>query len=249
MKTLRNSSISLALLALALLVSAPAALADILGPYTGTVPPTTTDLSNVTASDIPAFNTSLGTLQSVQISFTGNENTTFTITNTSNSPQTFTAAEVLYLTLNNTNGGINALLASNYNGVGNLGLPDISASTGGSVTLAAFRNVGDSQTFGPFNLSSTPVVESFSSPADLLLFEGIGNLSPFEVTTLTGYTFIGGGGNLSTSQNTTAGADITVTYDYTPPGPPAVPEPGTLSLFGTGLLGLAGMLRSKFAKS
>jgi hypothetical protein len=56
------------------------------------------------------------------------------------------------------------------------------------------------------------------------------------------------GGNLTPSQITNAGVDVSITYDYTNPGPPVIPEPSTLSLFGSGLLGLAGMLRYKFAK-
>jgi hypothetical protein len=45
------------------------------------------------------------------------------------------------------------------------------------------------------------------------------------------------------------GGSSTWGIDITSEGaPPAVPEPGTLSLFGSGLLGLAGMLRRKLAK-
>jgi hypothetical protein len=59
------------------------------------------------------------------------------------------------------------------------------------------------------------------------------------------------------SYNSFTGAYTNDTYaepvsDLNPPAPnpPAVtPEPGTLGLFGTGLLGLAGLLRSKFMGS
>jgi hypothetical protein len=56
------------------------------------------------------------------------------------------------------------------------------------------------------------------------------------------------GGAVGNAETTLAGADVNITYDYTPP-PSDTPEPGTLTLFGTGLLGLAGMLRRKYMLS
>ncbi|MGD0683349.1 MAG: choice-of-anchor E domain-containing protein, partial [Terracidiphilus sp.] len=76
-------------------------------------------------------------------------------------------------------------------------------------------------------------------------FIGLGDLT-FDLAAIATTTQSFSGGNLNTTQATTAGAGVTITYDYDTGN---VPEPGTLSLFGTGLLGLAGMLRSRFGKA
>jgi hypothetical protein len=76
------------------------------------------------------------------------------------------------------------------------------------------------------------------------------NMSGNGVLTLTGYLPTVGifsasstdsNLNFGGSGSSQFGIDITSTGQY-------APEPGTLTLFGTGLLGLAGMLRFKFAR-
>jgi hypothetical protein len=69
--------------------------------------------------------------------------------------------------------------------------------------------------------------------------------------TETGYArtyavFTASGSDSSGSSGTTAssGIDFNIVGDES-----AIPEPGSLVLFGTGLLGLAGMLRNKYARS
>ncbi|MGA3099180.1 MAG: choice-of-anchor E domain-containing protein [Bryobacteraceae bacterium] len=63
------------------------------------------------------------------------------------------------------------------------------------------------------------------------------------VSTLSGLTILGGGGNMTGSQTTQASAEGTITYTYTPAG--TVPEPATLSLIGGALLGLGVLGRKK----
>ena len=66
-------------------------------------------------------------------------------------------------------------------------------------------------------------------------FIGTGSL-PFTLTTMTGTTVLGGGGNTTNGIVTTEGATETITYTYTP-FTNAVPEPAGLIL---GLTSIAG---------
>jgi len=71
----------------------------------------------------------------------------------------------------------------------------------------------------------------------------LGNGS-FTITgeTLTLSTFSGGGGNIQTHQTTTAQLFASVTYTYNPPS--STPEPATMLLMGSALVGV-GLLRKK----
>jgi hypothetical protein len=108
--------------------------------------------------------------------------------------------------------------------------------------------------FTPGVLLSSGNVSSgnLSDPTDLTNFTGTGVVDftltghapvSSDVDVTNGYTAAVGG-------STDAGGYVTVEYDYsTPPPPPptgVTPEPGTLGLFGTGLVGFAGLFRRKF---
>ena len=98
MKAIRNASLlSLPLVALVLLAVAPAAYGDTIVSYTTSVPSQNTDLNSVIATPaITAFNTSLGTLESVTVSYTGTENSAFQLTNTAPGTESFNFSETLY---------------------------------------------------------------------------------------------------------------------------------------------------------
>lgn len=80
------------------------------------------------------------------------------------------------------------------------------------------------------------------------------NLSGTGILTLTGYaptlaTFSSDSTDSNNGYGIGTGASSTFGIDITSLGESATPEPSTLVMFGTGLLGLAGMLRRKFMAS
>jgi hypothetical protein len=99
-------------------------------------------------------------------------------------------------------------------------------SAGNTVTLVLDSGVQNAVSISPYNTSGT---------------------FTFDFSTLTGTTFSGGGGNLGAAQTTNASAVATVIYNYTIPT--GTPEPATMTLFGSALLGIGFFARKRIKKN
>jgi len=113
----------------------------------------------------------------------------------------------------------------------------------GVVSLGA----GTSQTFGGLTGSANGNITN-TSAGTFAAYSGAGSFS-IPVSTLTGLTVTGGGGQIQAGQTTQASIDAVVTYTFEdqPPPPGEVPEPGTLAITGIGALalGFAGRRRPR----
>jgi len=201
MKTLRNTSIlTFAVVALALLVAAPAAMAT---PINGSI---AIDGYNQSWS---GTSVTFNTLAATAGDATGNFATVIpgavspsTVSAVINaSTITFTSPDVLAWTIGSN--------TATFTITGPL---DVSTDND------EFLNISGTGTLTLSGYDATPAYLSFSATDSNQSYGGSG--------TSSNYIF-----------------DVN-----TQPPPSNTPEPGTLSLFGTGLLGLAGMLRYRFSK-
>ena len=189
---------------------------------------TTTDFH--LALTLPTFDSTLGKLDNVYISYNDDVNVNGTVTNTSVSAQSFKVSEVVNFNL--SYGG--SLILNN-------GLAaDQSFSSLGVGETAVFGPKTASDVAGPLLFSDGALFDAFlNSPTGVT----------FDLSTLTKTIVSGGGGNITTGVFTQADATLSVLFDYetNPNVTPTTPEPASALMLGLGGLAVAsaGFVRRK----
>lgn len=191
--------------------------------YTFDVPVTynPTELTNYTIT-LPDFNIGGVTLTSVEFDVDGYLEGTIDLTNDASTTQTAKGTTQSDMTVDNS--------AMTY-----LNDENVSFNTG-------TQSIAPGATYdSPVLSSPETLLYTTTTSSGLSAYEGAGT-TKFYVSTSTGILINGGGGQIASSQVTDAGITADVIYDYTVPT--GIPEPISMGLLGSGLIGLA-LLRRK----
>ncbi len=238
MKALCKTTLfSLLLAALALVAASPAAYADSIITQTISYGPQATNYGPVDLGSIALFDNSLGTLNSVTVSFSGTIAGTLTFTNNGDQASDVYGWDNGMLKLGSSNSDLKSLFGGH--------ILNVQSDQAEDYNLAAHAT---GPTHNVTGSGSTGAIAIDAS--DFYLFEGVGSIDNLFNLIANGTSTVGSAnGNGFDAFTVKAAADATIVYGYTPGDQPPVPEPGSLTLLGTGLIGLAGMLRYKFMQS
>ena len=211
------------LLALALIAAAGGANAALI--VQASTPVNTSALTEIDQSlSFAKFDTGLGTLNSISISFYGQADSTVILTSTAAQTQDFDFGSLITFKLKD----------------GATTLSSISKDLFALNTYTLAPGVPED-----LGLSSPTFTKTYTVGSALFSsYEGAGDVA-LHCTSTVNNTTGGGGGNVNINQATTAFCNGTLTYDYTPTPPVTVPEPASMALVGLGMMGLAALRRRK----
>ena len=189
-------------------------------PTSTPVPSTATDWANTLVFE--QFNSSLGTLDSVELQLSASLSTTLTVVNSGSTGDGGNAHTVMYTTVQDP--GLN--LVSPFE------TDSATYSFGGGIFGTGLAPGLPGVTSGPLTGTSSSDNTYYTSPI-LVEFTGSGTIS-LNAGTYTTTTVNDNGSNTTADQTTTASLTGEVIYDYTA----AAPEPSTIGLliFGLGAL-------------
>lgn len=229
MKTLRRILLTSAMAALTVGVSSATSIA-------GTCTTTGNGPTEISANTgCSKFNTNLGTLNFITLTINGSIAGTISLTNNAATTQNVRGTTNSEFDLNTTLQGFSGLTSGTalFTPTYNTGVQSIaSGSTFTSGALAGSASTGS-------------LVDS--TGATFATYSSVGGAGTFtfNITTFSGVAIAGGGGQIASSQSTNGTVAATVAYDYTATS--GVPEPATIALMGSALLGL-GLVRRKVTK-